>query len=267
MENDITLARTDNGRTVFDLLKSEVVKKRFAESTGKNLAAFTSAVTEIVNGNNLLKQCDPYSILSSVICAATLNLQINPSFGEAYIVPFKGKATFQVGYHGFVQLALRSGLYKNLYAGEIHEGEIRGKNPLNGELIIGDKISDDIIGYVAHLELANGFVKTIFMSKAEMEEHAKTYSVAYSYDLRNGSKNSLWSNNFDKMAVKTVLKKLLRNWGVKSVEMQQALQFDSKVVRDNDISDNKNLSPENIDATPSDDLVDIENDENFERVV
>ena len=252
MENEVALARTDNGSTVFDLMQSSVVKKHFAESTGKNLAAFTSAVTEIVNGNNLLKRCEPNSILSAVIFAATLNLQINPAIGEAYIVPFKGKATFQVGYHGFIQLALRSGLYKNLYAGEIHEGEIRGLHPLTGEPIIGEKISDEVVGYVAHLELTNGFTKTIYMTKEEMEEHAQKYVPSYIYDLRNGTKNSVWSINFDKMAVKTVLKKLLKNWGVKSVEMQQALQFDSKVVAENEIADNKNIREE-INVTPNDD--------------
>ena len=235
---DTFLAKTDSGKTIFDLMKSDTMKKRFTEMTGKNLAAFTSAVTEIVNGNELLKRCEPNSILSAVVLATTLNLQINPSFGEAYIVPFKGKAVIQIGYQGYVQLALRSGQYKYLHAGVVHEGEIRGVNPLTGEFEIGDKFSDDIIGYVAHLELVNGFQKSLYMSKAEMEEHAKKYSQSYQRDKEKGWGSSLWSTNFDKMAVKTVLKKLLRNWGVKSAEIQEALQSDFKFRDDFNVAPN-----------------------------
>ena len=222
------LARTAKGQTLPELLKMEAVKKRFSEVTGKNSAAFISALMSVFNGNDLLKQCEPNSILTAGVQAASCNLQINPSFGEAYIVPFKGQATFQVGVHGYVQLALRTGQYKTLHAGVIREGEIRGVNPLTGEFIIGEKISDEVIGYVAHLELVNGFTKTLYMTKAEVEEHAKNYSQSYQADKKKTW--SIWAKNFDKMATKTVLKLLLKNWGVKSVELQQALQADFSVV-------------------------------------
>ena len=222
------LARTTKGQTLPDLLKMEAVQKRFSEVTGKNPAAFTSALMAVFNGNDLLKQCEPNSILTAAVQAASCNLQINPSFGEAYIVPFKGQATFQVGVHGYVQLALRTGQYKALHAGVIHEGEIRGVNPLTGEFIIGEKISDEVVGYVAHLELVNGFTKTLYMTKGEVEEHAKNYSQSYQADKKKSW--SIWAKNFDKMATKTVLKLLLKNWGVKSVELQQALQADFSVV-------------------------------------
>ena len=117
----------------------DAVKKRISEVTGKNSAALTSAIMTAVNNNDLLKKCEPNSILTAAVLVASLNLQINPSFGEAYLVPFKNEATFQVGVHGYVQLALRTGQYKKLHARVIREGEIRGVNPLTGEFITGKK--------------------------------------------------------------------------------------------------------------------------------
>lgn len=249
------LARTAKGQTLPELLKMEAVQKRFSEVTGKNPAAFTSALMTVFNGSDLLKQCEPNSILTAAVQAASCNLQITPSFGEAYIVPFKGQATFQVGVHGYVQLALRTGQYKKLHAGVIHEGEIRGVNPLTGEFIIGDKISEEVIGYVAHLELVNGFTKTLYMTKEEVEEHAKNYSQSYQADKKKTW--SIWAKNFDKMATKTVLKLLLKNWGVKSVELQQALQADFSVVSKTKYTypDNGNHSVqrEEFNITPNED--------------
>ena len=255
------LAVTSKGFSLPDLLKMENVKKRFAEVTGKNPAAFTSALLNVFNGNELLKRCEPNSILSAAVMAASLDLQINPSLSEAYIVPYGTKATFQVSVHGYVQLALRTGKYKRIHAGVIHEGEIRGINPLTGEFEIGEKISDEVVGYVAHFELINGFTKTLYMTKAEVESHAKEFSPSYSYDLKSGKQNSLWSKNFDKMATKTVLKLLLKKWGVKSVEMQTAIQADQSVVDKNSFTyvDNGGNSVErNTIDIPADEISDGE---------
>ena len=254
------LAKTSKGKTIADLLKSEAVKKKVKEVTGKNSVAFASAVLSVVNDNELLKKCDPNSILTAAVLIASLNLQVNPSFGEAYIVPYKGQATFQVGYHGYVQLALRTGQYKHIHAGVIREGEVRGVNPLTGEFEIGEKISDEIVGYVAHFELINGFSKTLYMTKEEVEEHAKNYSQSYQADKNKSW--SIWAKNFDKMATKTVLKLLLKNWGVKSVEMQQAIQADFGVVSKDNFTypDNGNHSVqrEEFNITPSEDAEFVE---------
>ena len=246
------LAKTAKGLTLPELLKVEAVQKRVVEVTGKNPAAFTSALMTVFNGNDLLKKCEPNSILTAAVLIASLNLQVNPSFGEAYIVPFKDKATFQVGVHGYVQLALRTGQYKKIHAGVIREGEIRGVNPLTGEFIVGEKISEEIVGYIAYFELTNGFSKALYMTKAEIEEHAKNYSQRYQADKNKSW--SIWAKNFDKMATKTVLKLLLKNWGVKSVEMQQAIQADFSVVSKENFtypSNGNNITPrEEFDITP-----------------
>ena len=212
--------------TLPEYLGTEKIKNRFAEVLGKNAASSMSALLNIYNSNNQLQQCDARSILGAAGLAATLN-------GQAYIVPFKGKAQFQVGTKGLVQLAHRTGKYVALHAGKVYEGEIKGFNPITGEPQLGEKMSDNVVGYVAYMRLNNGFEKTLYMSVAEIEEHAEKYSQSYSYDKRNKKSSSPWSTNFDAMASKTVLKKLLNTWGILSADMASAIQADQSVVDKN----------------------------------
>lgn len=215
------------------LLNSDVIKNRFNEILGKNAAGFMSALLNIYNSNNQLQQCDARSILGAAGLAATLNLSITPSLGQAYVVPYRGKATFQIGVRGMIQLAHRTGQYVALHAGKVREGELRGFNPVTGEALLGEKISDNVVGYVAYMKLNNGFEKTLYMSRAEIEEHAEKYSQSYSYDKRSNKNSSPWSTNFDAMASKTVLKKLLNTWGILSSDMASAIQGDQSVVDKN----------------------------------
>lgn len=212
------------------MLNSEAIKNRLNEVFGKNAGAVKSALLSIYNGNKQLQECDERSILGAVGFAGVLNLSITPSLGQAYIVPYKGKAQFQVGVRGYVQLAHRTGKYVALHAGKIYEGELSGFNPFTGEPERGGKISDEVVGYGAYMELTNGFHKFIYMTKAEIEAHAEKYSQSYRTDKNKGWNSSPWSTNFDAMANKTVLKKLLNTWGILSAEMAEALQGDQSVV-------------------------------------
>ena len=209
------------------MLNNEVIKNRFNEVLGKNAAGFTSALLNIYQGSKQLQECDARSILGAAGLAATLKLSITPSLGQAYIVPFKGKAQFQVGVHGYIQLAHRTGQYTRIHAGKVCEGEFKGFNPITGEPILGEKISDEVVGYVAYMRLVNGFEKWLYMSVAEIKEHGQKYSQSYSKSY------SPWSTNFDAMACKTVLKKLLRTWGVLSADLATAIQGDQSVVDKN----------------------------------
>lgn len=217
------------------LLNSDVIKNRFNEVLGKKSAGFMSALLNIYNGNAALQNCEALSILGAAGLAATLDLSITPSLGQAYIVPFKGKATFQIGVRGLIQLAHRTGKYEAIHAGAIREGELRGFNPITGEPITGDKISDEIIGYVAYMRLINGFEKTLYMTVSEIEAHAQRHSQSY------GKNYSPWTTNFEAMASKTVLKKLLNTWGILSADMAEAIQGDQSVVDRNTFTyvDNK----------------------------
>lgn len=229
-----------------EIANSEAVKKRFTEVLDKGAPAFVSALIAVVNGNNYLQKCSAKSILGAAGMAATLKLSITPSLGHAYLVPFKGQCSFQLGWKGAVQLAHRTGQYKVLHAGKVYEGEIRGNDPLTGEPIIGEKISDEIAGYVAHFELVNGFKKSLYMTVEEIKNHAKIYSQSY------GSASSPWTKHFDAMASKTVLKLLLTRWGILSTDMAMAFQADQSVVDKNSFTyvDNggNSVSRETIDV-------------------
>ena len=239
-------------------LHSDAVKNRFNELLGKNGAAFLSTVISLCNENSKLKECSPQSIVSAAALAATLNLPVTPSLGQAYIVPYKGKAQFQIGVKGMLQLALRSGQYQNLHVGAICEGQIKERDPFTGELIRGEKISDTVVGYVAYMELVNGYKKTLYMTVDEIEKFAVKYSPSYAYDKRAGKKSSLWSTDFDAMAKKTMLKKLLREYGIMSIDQQSNdLQ---KALKADQIEDEDPF-------TPDGEVVDIETGEILEDVI
>ena len=216
-------------------LNSEKIRRRFEALLDKSAASFMSSILAIYKSNRKLQECSTTSILAAAGIAAALKLPINPSLGFAFIVPYKGHATFQIGWKGFVQLAMRSGQYRTLNSGSVREGQIEEIDFVTGEIIRGEKISDEIVGYVAYMELINGFKKSLYMSVDEMQAHAEKYSQSYAYDLRSGRKSSVWSTNFDAMAKKTVLKKLLNNFGIISIDQQSAalataLQADQAVI-------------------------------------
>lgn len=222
--------------TLPDFLNTEKVKNRFNEVLGKKATPFTSALLNIWNGNAALQNCDARSIVGAAGLVATMDLSLSPSLGQAYIVPYRGQATVQVGVKGFIQLAHRTGKYVALHAGKVREGEIAGFDPITGEPIVGEKISDEIVGYVAYMRLVNGFEKTVYMTVAEIEAHAMKYSQSYRTDKQKKWGNSPWSTHFDAMASKTVLKKLLSTWGVLSTDMAMALQADQSVADKNSLT-------------------------------
>ena len=154
--------------------------------------------------------------------AATLKLPINPNLGFAYIIPYGKEAQFQMGYKGYIQLAMRTGQYKTINAAVVYEGQIEDIDFVTGEIIRGKKKSDKVVGYVAYFELINGFSKMVYMTHEEMLRHAMTYSQAYKYDKKNGKKSSVWSTNFEAMGLKTVLKQLISKYGIMSIDMQGA---------------------------------------------
>lgn len=225
--------------TLQQLLSSAGIKRRFEELLDNSAPSFISSILTIVRSNSKLQDCSPNSILSAAGIAAALKLPINPSLGLAHIVPYKSKngmqAQFQLGYRGYIQLAMRSGQYRTLNSGAVCEGQIKEIDFVTGEIIRGEKISDNVVGYVAFMELINGFRKSLYMTTEELQAHAEKYSQSYAYDLRSGKKSSVWSTNFDAMAKKTVLKKLLSTFGVISIDQQSialatALQADQAVI-------------------------------------
>ena len=182
------------------------------------------AIVQVVEGTPQLQQAEPQSIINAAIASAVLNLPIEKNLGFAYIVPYKDRekgmiAQFQLGYKGYIQLALRSGEYKYINAIEVKEGEIKNYNMLTGELElefiedIDKRLEAKTVGYASYIEFNNGFRNTLFMTEAQMKNHAKRYSQSYQYDVNYNKKNSNWSKNFEAMALKTVLKLNISKYG------------------------------------------------------
>ena len=239
---EVTKAQTQTP-SLKTLVSSEAVKKRFNEILGKKSATFVSSLISVSNNNELLSKADPTTVITAGVMAATLDLPINQNLGFAYIVPFYNskkkinEAQFQMGYKGYIQLAMRTGQYKTINASEIYEGEIKHHNKLTGEFELGERTGDNVVGYIAYFKLINGFEKYLYMSKEDAEAHAIKYSQTYKRGF------GLWKTDFDAMAVKTVLKRLLSKYGILSVEMQNmanAISVDGAVIRDN----NGELTPD-----------------------
>ena len=199
---------------------------------------FIASISSAVATNPALQECEAGTILSAALLGESLNLSPSPQLGQFYLVPFKDNknnrtvAQFQLGYKGYIQLAIRSGYYKKLNVLAIKEGELINYNPLDEEikvnLIEDDEVRENTptVGYYAMFEYSNGFTKTLYWSKKKMQEHAKKYSQGYRRDLEKGSEFTFWSKDFDGMAYKTMLRQLISKWGIMSVEMQDAFDKD-----------------------------------------
>ncbi len=207
-------------------------KKRFDEILGKKAQGFISSVINTVGNNPGLQKCDSNSILMAAVVAATLDLPVDKNLGFAWIIPYGNRASFQLGYKGYIQLAQRSGYYQTIHTDVVREGEFVSKNKLTGEIEFNweGKTSDKVMGYTAFFKLSNGFEKAIFWTVDEVEAHAKRYSQAY----KANKKDSPWFTDYDLMAMKTILKHILSKWGILSIEMQSAVRYDQGIVIDPD---------------------------------
>lgn len=288
-------AKTKMGITAF--LNQDKVKNQLAQAVGKNSMRFVSSVVSAVTVNPALQECTNPSILSAALLGESLNLSPSPQLGQYYMVPYESKkegvkvAQFQMGYKGYVQLAIRSGQYKKLNVLAVKEGELVRFDPLTEEIEVR-LIEDDeereqakTIGYYAMFEHINGFKKALYWSKKKMLSHADRYSQAFSKDAKEmtvrGKKktkvsfadfesgnypkedewmySSFWYKDFDSMAYKTMLRQLISKWGIMSIDMQRAYDGDMAEIRedgtnqyvDNQPGDN-DVKDVYVDATVSD---------------
>ena len=211
------------------------VKNKIAELVGKNSSAFATSVMQIAQGNSMLATATPESIFSAACMSATLNLPINANLGFAHIVPFRNKklnrieAQFQIGWKGYVQLALRTGQFKHIAVSEIHEGQLVKKNPLTGhEFNFDDNWDKEIIGFASYFQLLNGFEATLYMSRQETIAHGTRYSQSFKKNY------GPWVDNFDGMAMKTVIKLLLSRFAPLSIDspIHKAIESDSAILGD-----------------------------------
>ena len=234
-------------KTLKGMLEMPAYKNKFNEMLGKKAAGFMSSIIAVANNNKLLAKAEPSTVIGAAAQAAMLDLPINQSLGFAYIVPYKGAAQFQLGYKGYIQLAQRSGQYVDIGAKTVYEGELEYENRLLDKFKFGERTGDKVIGYLAYFRLTNGFEKMLFMELDEMIAHAKKYSKSYS-----GGTEKWGLAEFDVMAEKTVLKRLLSKYGplsIESIQMSQALSNDGGVISMNKDGDfDVNFDGETIDA-------------------
>jgi recombination protein RecT len=204
---------------------------------GKRGGAFTNSIINVVRNSSGLRHCSPASVMSAAVVAATLNLPIDPALGQAAIVPYGKVAVFQLMYKGLIQLCIRSGMYQTIHCSEIYKDELKSHNPITGIVKFKDpdtfkmryesKYGENVVGHYAYFKLVSGFEKSDYMTKEQVMAHAEKYSKAYQYDLREKKEDSPWSINPIQMGNKTVLIRLLGKYGIKSIEMQDALFQDN----------------------------------------
>ena len=266
--NSLANRQKKTGFTAY--LTNEAVKAQITKVVaGKNGDRFITSIISAVNTNPALQECSNQSILSAALLGESLKLSPSPQLGQYYMVPFNDKnkgrvAQFQLGYKGYIQLALRSGQYKKLNVLAIKEGELVRYDPLNEDIevkLIEDEEAREnapTIGYYAMFEYLNGFRKTMYWSKNKMLLHADRYSQAFSKDgcdvnTKYGKKHkvsfaefeagnypqndawmysSFWYKDFDGMAYKTMLRQLISKWGIMSIEMVDAMDRDMTVINE-----------------------------------
>lgn len=233
-------------------LRVPSIKQKFADVLGKKAPQFISSLINVVNSNQDLKKVDQSSVVASALVAASLDLPINPSFGYMYLVPYKGKAQPQMGYKGYIQLAQRSGQYLHLNAISVYEDEFEGWNPLTEELKyepnFHDRNKDEKpVGYVGYFKLQNGFEKTVYWTREQIDQHRQKFSKMSGKQKPTG----VWATDFDAMALKTVLRNLIGKWGPMTVDMQTAYNADEEV------ADTSPIDEETKDVTPQEPATDI----------
>lgn len=268
MEVKNSLVNKEQKQTFSAFLATDAMKKKINEMVGgKDGQQFVTAIISAVSTNPQLAECENSSIVSAALLGQALKLSPSPQLGQYYIVPFNNSergckvAQFQLGYKGYIQLAIRSGQYKKINVLAIKEGELIEYDPLNEEikvnLIEDEELREqaETIGYYAMFEYMNGFRKTIYWTKQKMEAHALKYSKGYK--AKKGY--TFWEKDFDGMAYKTMLRQLISKWGIMSIDMQTAMEKDMAVIKENgdyeyidnnsneiEVASSNNLSEEKI---------------------
>ena len=240
MEVKNSLVKTQK-QTFSAFLSTDAMKKKINEMVGGEKGQqFITAIISAVSTNSQLAECDHSTILSAALVGQALNLSPSPQLGQYYMVPFNDNkrgckvAQFQIGYKGYIQLAIRSGYYKKLNVLAIKEGELVKYDTLNEDIEV--KLIEDeeerekapTIGYYAMFEYLNGFRKTLYWTKKHMEAHAEKYSMGY----KAHKGYTFWEKDFDGMAYKTMLRQLISKWGIMSVDMQKAMESDMAEIKE-----------------------------------
>ena len=232
----------------------------------ENKGTFTTSLMELATSDESLLQCNPNALMAEALKAASLHLPLNKQLGQCYILPFKNHGvmtpTLVVGTKGYLQLAMRTGKYETINSDVVYEGELKGYDKVTGNLdLSGIRTSNVPIGYFAYMKMKNGFSKLLYMSLDEVCLYAKQYSPTVKFKdgvtsetLKNlalkqaasGVSDGVgWYSNFESMALKTVLRRLLSKWGELSIENNDILNIDeapsAEQQRDEEFAEDKKV--------------------------
>lgn len=211
-----------------DIVNNPATVRILENSLKENAGAYAASIIDLYNSDKTLQMCEPSRVMAECLKAVSLKLPINKQLGFAYIIPYGGSPTFILGYRGLLQLCMRTGAYRHINAGPVYEGELKIIDKLTGDIDLGgEATSEKIVGYFAYIETLNGFSKAIYWPVERVTAHARKYSKNFG--------GSIWKENFDEMAIKTVLRYLLSHWGVMSVDMQTAMSAENAEIADNAI--------------------------------
>lgn len=288
MEVKNSLVKANQKQTFSAFLAQDAMKKKINEMVGGEKGQqFVTSIISAVSTNPQLAECENSTIVSAALVGQALNLSPSPQLGQFYMVPFNKTiknpdgssfqikvAQFQIGYKGYIQLAIRSGQYKKLNVLAIKEGELIKYDPLDEDIEVKlieneeEREKAETIGYYAMFEYLNGFRKTIYWSKQRMEAHALKYSMGY----RAKKGYTFWEKDFDGMAYKTMLRQLISKWGIMSIDltMQKALESDMAVINDNgtyDYVDNNEMVNEVIETENREQPVEVKQEETQQNKV
>lgn len=230
------LANNNGGRSLKDLLKAPAIQNQLSNLLNDRSSQFASSLITLASNDPQLNDAEPMSIISGAMQAAQLSLPLEKQFGFVYLIPFntknkqtnqwEKKAQFILGYKGYIQLAQRSGQYRSINVGNIYEGQLKSWNPFKEELEFEPqgKTSDEVVGYFGYFQLLNGFEKTVYWTKEQIEDHRIQNNKGKNKQQLSG----VWASNYDAMAQKTVIRSMLSRWGILSTEMQQAILADEE---------------------------------------
>ena len=225
-----------SNQTAMSVYLSNGNTKKYLQSIlGEKTGQFITSLTSLAGSSKALKNCDRNSLLSCALKATSMELPFDQNLGFAWCIPYKTTATFQVGVKGYIQLALRTGQYQSLNARDVRQGEFSGRDfvgdPIINWLPDEERANKEIIGFMAGLQLVNGFKKVIYWSVPEIERHAEKYSQSYRKYKKTGNvDDAIWASQFEKMAEKTVLKSLISRYGIMSTDIQKAVISDQSKI-------------------------------------
>lgn len=246
MANEVTVKQQTPLQRFNGVMKDTRTQEYLTSVLGSKKDQFVTTLISAVANNENLQQCEPMSLMYTAMKATALGLPIDPNLGYAAMIPFRdtkaGKTLcqFQIQRDGWMELLMRTGQVKFVANEIVHEGELIKHNKFTGEYVFDEdkKTSDKVIGYMAYIKLTNGFEKTVYWTVEECKAHALRYSQTFKKGY------GVWKDNFDAMALKTVLKHIIKKYAPKSVEVLSAMSDDQSVFNENNEASYKDNEPD-----------------------